>query len=318
MKRFLKKHWLLVVVLVAAAFLVLAPSCDRLEEAHGFLKSDKWIVGNGVIVGVEHEGVNRFFFVTCRHVVVCKMLATGRSFVDAPAEENRIFFNKPGWGFWCSSINNIDPSRWMTCKNRDADFAWIELTRDELDMIVGKSREPVCVWLSLDALDPKDDLMRKWAYAVNGFDCGSEVSVMSLFSPVTGSGDPRKMLYWPTWVHFPVLNDMLAIVYEKSVNVNSMSVRCEFPLEPNSLGWDSAWVNGLMIDGDSHVNKSGSPIFASAKNDSHKKLLGVIAGTWDGNTIVQPIDPLVIALRDSIVNGVSTRISDWIKPVGRK
>ena len=318
MKRFLKKYWLTGVLLAVLAFLMLAPSCDRIEEAHGFVKSGKWIVGNGVIVGVEHDGANRFYFVTCRHVVICKMLATGRSFVDAPAEENRIFFNKPGWGFWYSSINNIDPSRWMTCKDRDADLAWIELTRDELDMIAGKGHEPVCVCLSLDALTSKDGIMRKWDYAVNGFDCGSVVSVMSLFSPVTGSGDPRKMFYWPTWIHFPVLNDMLAVVYEESVKVNSLSVRRELPLEPNSLGWNSAGVNGLMIDGVSHVNKSGSPIFASVKNDSSERLLGVIAGTGGGNTIVQPIDPFVIALRGSNAKSMSIRILDWNKHIGER
>lgn len=316
--RTLLRYGVLIVFAGAIGFLWLAPSCDRFEEAHGFLKSGKWIVGNGVTVGVEYNGVNRFFFVTCRHVLVCKMLSTGSSFVDAPAEDNRIFFNKPGCGFRYSSINNIDPARWMTCKNRGADFAWIELTRDELDMIVGQSHEPACVWLSLDTLVPKDDFMRKWAYAVNGFDCGSEVSVMSLFSPVTGSGDPRKMHYWPTWIHFTPLKDMLAVVYEKSANVNSISARYELPLEPNSLGWNSVGVNGLIIDGVSHVNKSGSPVFASTENDSRGKLLGVIAGTADGNTIVQPIDPFVIALRDLIVNGKSIRLLDLIGLISDK
>ena len=128
----LKRITLIATGAAILAFALFAPSLDRQEEMHGYLRSGKYVIGNGIMVGIA---TNRIAFLTCRHVIMEKMLETGLSFVDKATEGNAICINREGKGFVYETISNIDPARWHFASDSDQDFAWIVLTDSELRKI---------------------------------------------------------------------------------------------------------------------------------------------------------------------------------------
>lgn len=294
---FARKHLAWLLLGGGMLFLLFAPSCDRVEEAQGFLKSSQYIIGNGILLGLEVDGKPRVAFLTCRHVIEDKMLATGRAFADRAAEENELFFNNSGWGFWYKGFGRIDAGRWQKAPDSDQDFAWIVLTDDELNSFAGAS--PSFIRIPKDSFDTTSDVLRACDFLAKGFHMGSSVKLSHMFAPVTGSGGAAEKIYWPTYLKIPFSSSMVAIVYGESGHLigdrATINVSCE-----DARGIRHGQLDVLTIDVPAHVNISGSPVFASI--DGRNYLVGIfVAFSEDGTSSFQSLDRVLPYIRESLL-----------------
>lgn len=268
-----------------------------MEEAHGILKSDRFVVGNGVLVGLEVGGKPRVAFVTCRHVITDRMIATGRSFLDRAADENYLYFNKRGWGFWYKGFNNIDSKRWNLSPYADQDFAWIVLTEDELSSFANGS--PSYCRMPRDLFDEDSDILKASDFRTRGFSIGSPVELMHMFSPVTGEGEPCEKFYWQTYIKVPSSAYMLANVYSESGSL----IKGQSPIRVDNVdagGHSSNVLDVMTMDIRAHVNISGSPVFTNLGGKRY--LIGLqVAYSADGSSAFQSLDRILPHIRDSLL-----------------
>ncbi len=294
---FARKYAIYLTFAVVALFLSFAPSCDSLEEAHGIIKSGRYIIGNGILVGAKVHGKPRIAFVTCRHVIDASMLATRRSFLDSPSSENIIYLNKRPWGFWYKGISNIDPKRWHTIADSGQDVAWLILSDEEVSRFAGGN--PSYVTLPEDPLDAASGVLRPIEFCAKNVGVGTTVSLMHIMAPVTGHGGPACKIYWHTFFNMPFTSAMNAIVYsERGKILDQRSDVTMFGEDAHGIH-SSTLQRAMIVDISAHDNMSGAPLFAAV--DGSRKLIGILnAAGHEGTSICQPLDSAVFAIRESL------------------
>lgn len=308
----------MVTVLATVFFLIFAPSCDRIEEAHGFVRSDGYTIGNGVLVGCEVDGKPRLAFLTCRHVVTSRMATSNRAFGEIASKDNFIFLNKSGKGFQYVGLNEIDPRRWCTVSDLWCDIAWIALNDDEVRLFSGSKKMPAFVNISESWQNKDGGFVRVHALGneVDMMKCS--LSVYSLFSPVFGpSDDPHKQMYLKTVFPLPfsTLSFGLAMYQKPSATSSSYILLSNGP-ELDFYGKKMRVPMRIYdIQWSAHVNKSGSPVFATVENDADKgrALIGLVALTNDekGEAGFISLDTAIPSIRSSLAGESAMRLSDF-------
>lgn len=298
----LKRYYGVLLIIALALVLWFGPSFDRIEETHGVLKSDRFLIGNGVLVGMEHEGRQHIMFLTCRHVLEEKMVETQRAFIDGPTSGNQMCIRCRGKGFRYVTYSNIDPARWLTVEEADRDFAWIELSKEELEQISGQGQLPSYLDLTDGSTQSVGRVVCESDYPTVDVEEGSEVSIYSLVAPVTGRGGPSDKLYWPTFLKLPFLNRFLGWCWKSSVPI--VQIGAEIPI-------DGQLRRENLIAASIHVNNSGSPVFAQSKS-GEEILVGLV--TTENNRCgggFQSLTSVIYAIRHSIEEGKGLRLIDY-------
>ena len=276
------------------AFALFAPSLDRQEEMHGYLRSGKYVIGNGIMVGIA---TNRIAFLTCRHVVTEKMLETGLSFVDKATEGNAICINRKGKGFVYETISNIDPARWHFASGSDQDFAWIVLTDSELRKIAPDGCPPF-IQLPRDSHSEAPELVTEWNFVLKGIDIGSRVSVLRFFSPVLGEGSAEKLKYLNLFLRVPFLGESIGVTTRREATLQSRRTQLRVMSNDPINNLDQV-MPSFIIDMSGHVNISGSPVFADQK-DGVPSLIGMVNSSTGDTTGFQTLDRVVESIRKSL------------------
>ena len=265
---------LLILVLAIAVAYVL-PSCDKTEELQGFLMSDGIVKGCGFLLGVEKNGQTNVLFVTCRHVLEERMLASRRNFLDGPSDENAIFLNIRGAGFRYRKMSNIKPSRWHLSKNRSEDVAWIELSGPECESFAGEGRLPVLAWINDndEKLRAVSELQMRFRLGVKE---GDEVATIKMMSMTD------KLFPLSGVLPFPCCNLALANAYESTGKVEQFGFSTD--VETN----DGLKIPMRMhrISCSVHKNNSGSPVLCKGN------VIGLIVAANDSDSTFQCLDPI--------------------------
>lgn len=302
-------------------FLLLAPGCDRLEEAHGFVRSGGYTIGNGVLVGCRVEGKPRVALLTCRHVVTARMLETGKAFAEVSQEDNYIYLNKRGWGFGYAALNNIDPTRWLTVKDLKYDFAWIILNESEISRVAGSADALSFVNIAEDGQDRSGGFVceRRFGEIVNDENTGP--FVYSLFSQVLGpANEPTKQFYFPCILRLPWVKMAWGIVTRQRAKMTSSDRIIPWPKIPTDLcgrKYETS-IPAYGMKWSSHVNKSGSPVFVQVGENGEKGLaLSGIVTISDNKefTGFQSLDAVLPDIRESLAGGKSVRVIDLIQTI---
>ena len=266
----------LLVLVFAIAVIFVLPSCDKTEEFQGFLMSDGIVKGCGFLLGMEKNGQTNVLFVTCRHVLEERMLASRRNFLDGPSDGNAIFLNVRGAGFRYRKISNIEPSRWHLSKSRSEDIAWIELTEAECESFAGKGRLPVLAWLNGDD-DQFSAVGEVRMHSRLGIKVGSEVEIIKLMS--------MKDMLFPFSGVLPLPYCKLAVAnaYESSGRIEELRV----VKEVIDSAENSIWMRLNRTSCTAHKNNSGSPVLYK------RNVIGlVVAVRGDGVAAFQCLDPI--------------------------
>lgn len=295
-------------IIVAVSFL---PSCRRIDEAHGFIKSGKYVVGNGILVGLIENGSPRIAFLTCRHVLTAKMRKTGKSFIDESSEDNRLFLRRRNRQFVYHDMGSIEPSRWLTVSDFEYDFAWIVLSDDELHTMTGTSM-PEFVDVSEDenVVDRDCKIILEGVFPAYGIDVGTRVDILTLCSPVTRPTEKTEK-YWSPWLDFPWL--FLGLTYQSSSRiVNAHIARCIY----DDLGRGTKRPQTEILSS-WHVNNSGSPLFYSYDQHGgrHSALIGLLVSTSDAGSGFQTLDRVLPALRKSLKEKRGLRLIDQFRSI---
>lgn len=298
-------NWGLEIALVASVlWLCFGFSIDKDQEAHGFILSGDIVTGNGILVRDTVNGKDRIMFLTCRHVVTAVMLATRRAFVDCPSEDNAIYIREHGKGFCYVKLANIDPRRWLTIDDASQDFAWIELTEDEIKAVSPSGKKLHCIDLRKMVKPLNRASWREFAK-------GDEVCSTSIFAPVFGSGAPEtKSYYWP---HIPLgfLNRNVSIAHDWTAKVLFINKDIKVPLEGRE-GHGEVVRPQMVIDEKIHVNISGSPVFGLFDENGRKerKLIGIVdVGSSNDKSGFQTLDKVLIPLTNNNDPGCITLLS---------
>ena len=277
-----------------AAFTLFAPSLDRQEEMHGYLRSGNYVIGNGIMVGID---TNRIAFLTCRHVVTEKMLETGLSFVDKASDGNAICINRKGKGFVYATIANIDPARWHFAPDADLDFAWIVLTDEELRQIASDGCPPF-IQLPADSHSQAPELVTEWDFSDMGIDAGSSVSVLRLFSPVLGSGSAEKLFYLNLFLRIPFRGESIGLTTRRNATLISRRINMRVVSNDPINQFDQV-MPVFITDLPGHVNVSGSPVFARQKNGK-RSLIGIMNSSTGDATGFQSLDRVIAPIRQTL------------------
>lgn len=290
---FVYNWWLEVVIATMLLCLCFGPSLDVQQEAHGYIVSDGYVTGNGVLIRDSVNGKDRIRFLTCRHVVTAVMLTNYRAFIDLPTPENAIYIREPGTAFRYIKFSNIEPLRWKTIDDERYDFAWIELTDDEINTLSSSGRK-------LSAIDLDEDvaLLRHASHRV--FKEGHEVEVTSLFAPVYGSGPAHtKSYYWPR-IPLVFINRTISLSHNRKAKV--LIVNKDVKVEKvGREGVGEVMRPQMILDLPIHVNISGSPVFSYFEEDGQRvrKLVGLMdVGIGEGHSGFQTLDAVIPLLRD--------------------
>lgn len=296
-RRTFLRYGVLIVFVGALGFLWLAPSHDRVEEAHGFVVSGKYLVGNGVLVGMRVDGKDRVAFLTSRSVVTCKMLETGRSFKDTPAEENRLCLNMVGSGFRYVEFDNIDPRRWQLSPIADQDFAWIVLNDEEIAALGGV---PNYLRLPTNPLDRTHDVAHERDSLALKVELGSDLTVTRLVAPVFGKGRAASMWYYDSMFRIPVpfASSVCAVAMQDSGRLVARKQRVPLSKD-DACGLEKyeAVVSQMAIS--SHANNSGSPVFVKDAG-GHFRIFGLLVGMGDECAFFQTLDRILPFVCESL------------------
>lgn len=298
-RRTLLRYGVLTVFVSALGFMWLAPSCDRLEEAHGFVLSGKYLVGNGVLVGMQVDGKDRVAFLTSRNAVTCKMLETGRSFADAPADENRLCINKVGSGFRYVEFDNINPRRWQISPIADQDFAWIVLNEEELAALGGV---PSYLHLPNGPLDSSPDVAREHDCLAMKIDVGSDLAVTRLVGPVFGKGRAASMWYFDSVfrISVPFASSVCAVAVQDLGKLAAHSQRITM-LNDDARGVKESELTVLQMALSTHANNSGSPVFVKDL-EGHPRFFGILVGLGEECAFFQTLDRILPFVCKSLQN----------------
>lgn len=296
------------VATVFVVFALFAPSFDRQEEMHGYLRSGKYVIGNGIMVGID---TNRIAFLTCRHVVTEKMLETGLSFIDKATADNAICINRKGRGFVYATIANIDPARWHFAPDADHDFAWIVLTDDELRKIAPDGCPPF-IMLPADSHSQTPELITEWYFPDMNIDVGSRVSVLRLFSPVLGQGSAENLSYLNLFLQIPFRGESIALTTRCDATLRSRRINQRVVSNDPINRFDQV-MPLFVTDMPGHVNVSGSPVFAEQK-DGKRPLIGLINSSTGNASGFQSLDCIIAPIRRSL----SVRVIDGARPKADK
>ncbi len=289
------KHAILIAgTLATMLFTLFAPSLDRQEEMHGYLRSGRFVIGNGIMVGIA---TNRIAFLTCRHVVTEKMLETRRSFIDKATDDNAICINRKGYGFVYETISNIDPARWHFADDNGQDFAWIVLTDDELHKIAPDGCPPF-IQLPQDLYSEAPELITEWHFENNGIGIGTPVSAIRFFSPVLGEGSAEKLHYYNVFLKIPFFEKSIGIATRKETTLQSRRMQLRVTSNDPINHLDQI-MPSFIIDLPSHVNNSGSPVFAIS-DDGSKSLIGIINASKGNASAFQTLDRVIKPIRQSL------------------
>ena len=263
MKNFIFKPIPLFVILIFAfsSFLLFSPSFDRQEEMHGYIRSGKYVIGNGIMVGMA---TNKVAFLTCRHVIIEKMLETNLSFLDKAMDDNDICINTKGRGFVYSTISNIDPSRWHFPIEKDLDFAWIILTDKERKLIAADGILPF-IQLPKDSLSSSMDLITERNFPFEDIDINAELTALQFFSPVLGEGDASQLRYYNVFCKIPFFDKSIGITTRRSTKLLSRRTAIRVRSNDQINNFDQNQF-GYVINIPSHANASGSPVFGRRKD----------------------------------------------------
>lgn len=285
---------LAIFIFVFSAFLLFSPSFDIQEEMHGYVRSGKYVIGNGIMVGIA---TNKVAFLTCRHVVTEKMLETYLSFIDKAMDDNAICINTKGRGFVYSTISNIDPSRWHFPKEQDLDFAWLILTDKEREHIAADGILPF-IQMPKDSLFSSIDLINESNFPSEDIDINAELTTLQFFSPVLGEGDASQLRYYNVFYKIPFLNKSIGITTRRSAKLlsrrTSIRVRSNDPInnfDQNQFGY--------VINIPSHANASGSPVFGRRK-DGSSALIGAITASNAKQSFFQTLDRVIPQIRETL------------------
>lgn len=270
-----KRHKNITGFLIAVIFLLVAPSCDKREELHGFVMSDGFVKGGGFLLGVVANSHTNVLFVTCRHVVEERMKASGRNFLDGTSESNAIFLNIRGAGFRYRKIANIDPSRWHLSKSRAEDVAWIELTEAERKSFSGAGGMPVLAWLGgekggFNAVNESQMRFRL------GIDAGVEVETIMLTS-MTDMRFPFSCV-----MPFPCCKRALANAYESCGKIK----RLDLPADVRMSDGFVIRMRTHTVGCSARQNCSGSPVLYG------KNVIGLIVAIKGNESAFQCLDPI--------------------------
>lgn len=258
------------------AVICVVPSCDKTEEFQGFLMSDGIVKGCGFLLGLEKNGQTNVLFVTCRHVLEERMLATNRNFLDGPSDGNAIFLNMRGAGFRYRKISNINPSRWHLSKSRSEDIAWIALTESESGSFAGQGRLPVLAWIngSEDGLRAVNEIQMMFRL---GIKVGTEVEVVKLMSM-------KDMLFPLSGVlPLPYCGLSLANAYESIGRIEEMGVMTDVEDSHNNV----IRMRLHRTSCPAHQNNSGSPVLYG------QNVIGLVVAVRSGSEAAfQCLDPI--------------------------
>lgn len=293
MKNYIFNPILLLAIFIFA-FLLFSPSFDIQEEMHGYVRSGKYVIGNGIMVGIA---TNKVAFLTCRHVVTEKMLETYLSFIDKAMDDNAICINTKGRGFVYSTISNIDPSRWHFPKEPDLDFAWLILTDKERKLIAADGILPF-IQLPKDSLSSSMNLITESNFPIEDIDINASLTVLQFFSPVLGEGDASQLRYYNVFYQLPFLEKSIGITTRR--NAILLSRRTSIPVRSNDQinNFDQNQF-GYVINIPSHVNASGSPVFGRRK-DGISALLGIITASNGAQSFFQTLDRVIPQIRETL------------------
>ena len=293
MKNYIFNPILLLAIFIFA-FLLFSPSFDIQEEMHGYVRSGKYVIGNGIMVGIA---TNKVAFLTCRHVVTEKMLETYLSFIDKAMDDNAICINTKGRGFVYSTISNIDPSRWHFPKEQDLDFAWLILTDKERKLIAADGILPF-IQLPKDSLSSSMNLITESNFPIEDIDINASLTVLQFFSPVLGEGDASQLRYYNVFYQLPFLEKSIGITTRR--NAILLSRRTSIPVRSNDQinNFDQNQF-GYVINIPSHANASGSPVFGRRK-DGSSALIGIITASNGAQSFFQTFDRVIPQISETL------------------
>ncbi len=274
----------------------LVPGCGGTSDAVGSVWADHLrLTGCGVLVGVKDGARTRIAFLTARHVATCN------GFFRSPSWYNAVYLKSEGSAFKYRRIADIAPERWF-CAEEDLDFAWFELTTDEIMKISRDGRLPPHV--SLDGDSTGDG-------AVATFDSGRigflnekdavEVVTISCW-PIIESGISFPFV--------PLMGWSIMFADRKEALIGEMwkreKVFDEYNINKKTLDLVQNTIQVRL-----HENNSGAPVFAQGRqNGGLPNLVGIVVSKNDEKAIggFQSIHKAVETIRHSILKGEGLKL----------
>lgn len=282
----------LIMILAVWIFLAFVPGCGCASEAMGFVWMGDAFIGCGVLVGFKDGDRTRIAFVTAKHVATCQ------GFFRNPSGGSTIFLKANGRMFCHRKIADIEPSRWF-CAGDGLDFAWFELTEDEITSISGSNGTPCHVSLGIDDKATCNAVALLDNASLCALAPGMEVSVAGAVYLINGdafrvrsaSGIDDAVLF--TWSRSAKLLEESRKVFVKS---NYSLRRSGTNLSQNVIGMAS------------RESFSGAPVFMQDEDGSH--LVGLLVSSYDKapESGYQSFHSVAGSIRTSMVSGEGMRL----------
>ena len=283
-------------LLVIWCVLAMLPGCKRPAAALGSVWMGGLKIGCGVLVGIPDGDRTHVAFLTARHV------ATANGFFRLQSKSNAVYLNSGG-AFRCRRIGNIAPERWFCSKEKNLDFAWFELTPEELNILSKAGDLPPHVSLA-DYTDSENSstVAIHDGKGMSSIIEGDIVSVARTFDmPYFGSG-----LRFPPFLSTPV-----SVIFTQmdSGMILKRWQDCIVELPLNSFMSTMA-VRQCVLQMSTHQSDSGAPVFINGKSDC-PRLLGIMI-TAKLNQGISGFLPLQATeeIRKSMMAGSGTRLID--------
>lgn len=301
-RRMISSVCVLIGFVLAVSF---APSLDKLQEAHAFMEADGFMKGNGVLIGRVEDGKTRIWFLTSRHEVLGPMLTTNKAFIDGAYPDYTICIRKKGCAFRYVRFANIDPNRWMTIRDVKQDFAWIELTSDEMARVTGGDGLPRYV-------DLDHEVLREIDYSTAGFTVGSELRMLTTVAPVIGDGEAWEKWYGPYRLASPGFDSIIAFPYYSRFTLMNLRDQIELRLSAHE-GGGSVSRPVHILKGSVHVNNSGSPMFVDCESEtgSRRLLVGLMTAGARGLSAFQSIDSVLPGINGEPGGARAVKLVDY-------
>ena len=268
---------------IAISFL---PGCGCASEAMGSVWMGNALVGCGVLVGFKDGDRTRIAFVTARHVATCLGL------FRRPSNDNAVFLKANGRIFCHRKIANIDPSRWF-CAAEGLDFAWFELTENEIAALAGDCGTPRNITLQADGEAAHNAVASFDDAALCALRPGKDVSVAGVVYGMNGAAIRFRSVSHG--------DDSILFTWSRTARLLEES-RKDFVKSNHSRRVGSILTQNVIGMG-SRESFSGAPVFMQDDSGSH--LVGMLVSSYDKAPVsgYQSFHSVASAIRASMVSG---------------
>jgi len=294
------RSWLCLLVCLMTVWGVLV-AIPRWERRAADVLGSVWMgptkIGSGLLVGVQDGSRTHIAFLTARHV------ATANGFFRQKSMCNAVFLGSPG-AFRCRRIGNIAPERWF-CSEKPFDFAWFELSAEELRKISSGDEIPPCVMI--EGADDAEKVSAAVASfkgdPINSVLEGDVVEVAKTVDiPVLGNGFKVPML----------LPSPISLIFTKTERGSILKRwhECSVQLPLNEV-LRTLTMRLSVLELPAHRNDSGAPVFIGGKGGEPSTLLGIIisADLKQGMCAFQPFK-IDEEIKRSLLSGKGIRLVD--------